>query len=171
MSPLPLVWFICHYNCSPWNLSCVHKLSGAACLLAPLVLGDKVSSWGHNSLEGHWTEYWVLINKPFFPLVPRGQVDTLIPRIIYQSKTLRHWGLNKRANILLTAFSNTFSWRKRLYFDKKKISIRIKFVYKGPIDGKSALVQVLDCNKTGNKSLPEAMVTQVLTSYGLARPQ
>ena len=43
-----------------------------------------------------------------------------------------------------------------------KISIRIslKFVPKGPIDNKSALVQVMAWRRTGDKSLPDPMLTQ-----------
>ena len=48
-----------------------------------------------------------------------------------------------------------------------KISIRIslKFVPKGPIDDKSALVQVMAWRRTGDKSLPETMLTQFTDAY------
>ena len=39
------------------------------------------------------------------------------------------------------------------------IQISLKFVPKGPIDNKAALVQVLVCRQTGDKPLPEPMVT------------
>ena len=48
-----------------------------------------------------------------------------------------------------------------------KISIRIslKFVPKGPIDNKSALVQVMAWCRTGDKSLPEPMLPQFTEAY------
>ena len=48
-----------------------------------------------------------------------------------------------------------------------RISIRIslKFVRKSPIDNKSALVQVMAWCWTGNKPLPESMLTQFSDAY------
>ena len=40
------------------------------------------------------------------------------------------------------------------------ITISLKFVPKGPIDYKSALVQVMAWHRTGEKPLPESMLTQ-----------
>ena len=40
------------------------------------------------------------------------------------------------------------------------IRISLKFVPNGPIDNKSALVQVIARQRTGNKALPESMLTQ-----------
>ena len=37
------------------------------------------------------------------------------------------------------------------------------FVPKGPIDNKSALVQVMACHRIGDKPLPEPMLTQFTT--------
>ena len=47
------------------------------------------------------------------------------------------------------------------------ISIRIslKFVPKGPIDNKSALVQVIAGLRAGDKPLPEPMLTQFTDAY------
>ena len=47
------------------------------------------------------------------------------------------------------------------------ISIRIspKFAPKGPIDKKSALVQVMAWRRTGDKPLPEPMLTQFTDAY------
>ena len=47
------------------------------------------------------------------------------------------------------------------------ISIRIslKFVPKGPIDNKSALIQVMAWRQTGDKPLPEPMLTQFTDAY------
>ena len=45
------------------------------------------------------------------------------------------------------------------------IQISLKFVPKGPIDNKAALVQVLACRQTGDKPLPEPMVTHFTDAY------
>ena len=42
------------------------------------------------------------------------------------------------------------------------IQIYLEFVPKGPIDGKSALVQIMAWCRTGSKSLPESMLSTVL---------
>ena len=45
------------------------------------------------------------------------------------------------------------------------IKISLKFVLKGPIDNKSELVQVMAWRRTGNKPLPEPMLTQFTEAY------
>ena len=45
------------------------------------------------------------------------------------------------------------------------IRISLKFVYKGPIDNDSALVQVIALWRTGDKPLPESMLTQFTDAY------
>ena len=45
------------------------------------------------------------------------------------------------------------------------IKISLKFVPKGPIGNKSALVQVMAWRWTGNKSLPAPMLTQFIDAY------
>ena len=45
------------------------------------------------------------------------------------------------------------------------ITISLKFIPKGPIDYKSALVQVVAWHRTGEKSLPESMLTQFTNAY------
>ena len=57
---------------------------------------------------------------------------------------------------------------KRIFTNEKFfISIRIwlKFVPKGPIDNKPALVQVMAWRLTGDKPLPEPMLTQFTDAY------
>ena len=49
-----------------------------------------------------------------------------------------------------------------LYFD---ILISPRFVPNGPIDSKSALVQVKPKRQTGNKTSPEPMLTQIAGAY------
>ena len=45
------------------------------------------------------------------------------------------------------------------------ITISLKFIPKGPIDNKSALVQVVAWHRTGEKPLPESMLTQFTDAY------
>ena len=45
------------------------------------------------------------------------------------------------------------------------ISISLKFVPKGPINNKSALVQVMALCRTGDKPLPEPMLAQFTDAY------
>ena len=47
------------------------------------------------------------------------------------------------------------------------IKISLKFVPKGPIDNKAALVQVMVWRRTGDKPLPEPMLTQFADAYML----
>ena len=44
-------------------------------------------------------------------------------------------------------------------------TISLKFIPKGPIHYKSALVQVVAWHRTGKKSLPESMLTQFTDAY------
>ena len=41
----------------------------------------------------------------------------------------------------------------------------MKFLPKGPVDNKSALVQAVACRQTGGKPLPEPMLTQFIDAY------
>ena len=45
------------------------------------------------------------------------------------------------------------------------ITISLKFVLKGPIDYKSELVQVMAWRRTGEKPLPEPILTQFTAAY------
>ena len=45
------------------------------------------------------------------------------------------------------------------------ITISLKFILRGPIDYKSALVQVMAWQRTGEKPLPESMLTQFTDAY------
>ena len=45
------------------------------------------------------------------------------------------------------------------------ITISLKFIPKGPIDYKSALVQVMAWHRTGKKPSPESMLTQFTDAY------
>ena len=58
--------------------------------------------------------------------------------------------------------SNTFTWMKTFVFF---IQISLKFVPNGPIDNKPALVQVMAWRWTGDKPLPEPVLTQFTDIY------
>ena len=45
------------------------------------------------------------------------------------------------------------------------ITISLKFIPNGPIDYKLALVQVMAWHRTGEKPLPESMLTQFTDAY------
>ena len=57
---------------------------------------------------------------------------------------------------------------KRIFLNENvriSMQISLKFVPYGPIDNKSALVQVMAWRRTGDKPLPEAMMTQFTDAY------
>ena len=49
--------------------------------------------------------------------------------------------------------------------DRIPIRISLKFVPRSPIDKKPALVQVMASRRTGDKPLPELMLTQFTDAY------
>ena len=49
--------------------------------------------------------------------------------------------------------------------DKIPIRISLKFVLKSPIDNKPALVQIIAWRRTGDRPLPEPMLTQFIDEY------
>ena len=53
-----------------------------------------------------------------------------------------------------------FHEQKALYFGSNFTE-----VYKGPIDNKSVLVQVMAWHRTGDKPLPEAMLAEFTDAY------
>ena len=71
-------------------------------------------------------------------------------------------------DILQMTFLMPFLRRKPLYFD---FSSSWKFVPKHLIDNKSSLLQVMACCQTGNKPIPEPMMTQFNDITCVARPQ
>ena len=57
---------------------------------------------------------------------------------------------------------------KRIFFNENVwilIKISLKYVSDGPINNKSALVQVVAWRRTGDKPLPEAMMAQFTDLY------
>ena len=49
--------------------------------------------------------------------------------------------------------------------DRIPIQISLKFVPRSPIDNKQALVQAMAWHRTGDKPLPELMLTQFTDAY------
>ena len=66
------------------------------------------------------------------------------------------------AAISQTTFSNTFAQYKSVTIS---IWFSLKFVLKGPIDNKSALVQVMACRLFGADPFPEPMLIQFTYVY------
>ena len=71
---------------------------------------------------------------------------------------LTHLPLDKMAAVWA---DDIFKWISLNKNDSIQIQISLKFVPKSPIDNKSALVQVMAWCRTGNKPLPEPMMTPV----------
>ena len=66
------------------------------------------------------------------------------------------------ATISQTMFSNAFSSMKMFKFLSK---FSLKFIPKGPIDNKPALVQIMAWCRTGDKPLFEPMMAYVAKAY------
>ena len=66
------------------------------------------------------------------------------------------------AAISQTTYSIAFTWMKNV---RIFIQILLKIVPKGSIENKSALVQVMAWNWTGDKPLPKPMLTQFSDEY------
>ena len=75
---------------------------------------------------------------------------------------LTHLPLDKMAAILA---DNIFKCIFLNENDKILIHISLKFFPSSPIDDKQALVQVMACCWTGDKPLPEPMLTQITDAY------
>ena len=75
--------------------------------------------------------------------------------------SLTHLPLAKFTSILA---ADSF---KCMFLNENRIPIRVslKFVPRSPIGNKPALVQVIACRRTGNKPLPELILTQFTYAY------
>ena len=91
-------------------------------------------------------------------------------QVIYQAKLstniqhLTHWGRDKMAAISQMTFSNAFSWMKRFEFLFKfhwNLFPRVQ----GPINNKSALVQIMAWRRSGDKPLYEPMLVYHTDAY------
>ena len=104
----------------------------------PFCLGPNVLMAG-NSLRLRETMKCYLSNVYFIHL----PLDKMAP--ILADNNLRYIFLNENDRIL--------------------IGISLKFVPRSPIDNKSTLVQVMAWRRTGDKPLPEPMLTQLADAY------
>ena len=75
---------------------------------------------------------------------------------------LTHLSLDKMAAILADNIYKCIFLNEN---DKIRIQISLKFVPKSPIDNKPALVRVMAQCRTGDKPLPEPMMTQFTDTY------
>ena len=80
---------------------------------------------------------------------------------VMRPQWLTHWGWDKMTTILQMTFSINFSEWKLVCFDTNLNEISSQ----GPIDKKSALVQMMGWHWTGNKPLSEPMLTQYLDIF------
>ena len=86
---------------------------------------------------------------------------------IFISK-LTHWGRDKMAAVSQTTLSNAFFLNENI---RISIKISLKFLPKGPINNNSALVQIMAWRRSGDKSLSEPMMVNLLTHICVTRPQ
>ena len=75
---------------------------------------------------------------------------------------LTHLPLHKMAEILADDIFNCIFLNEN---DRIPIQISLRYVPRSPIDNKSALVQVMAWRRTGEKPLPEPMMTQFIDAY------
>ena len=78
------------------------------------------------------------------------------------NKLLTHLSLVKMATILVDSIFKCIFLNEN---DKIPIQISLKLVPRSPIDNKPALVQVMAWRRTGDKPLPEPMMTQFTDAY------
>ena len=92
----------------------------------------------------------------------RAHICTRLVLRILNIEGLAHFPMDKMAAIFT---DDIFEY---IFMNQKfciSIRISLKFVPKGSIDNKSALVQVMACRLTGDKPLPEPMLTQFTDAY------
>ena len=75
---------------------------------------------------------------------------------------LTHLPLDKMATILANDNFKCIVWNEN---DWIPIGIALQFVPRGPIDNNPALVQVMAWRRTGDKPLPELLLTQFSDAY------
>ena len=77
-------------------------------------------------------------------------------------QALTHFPLDKMATILADGI---FRWTFLNENGRIQIQISLKFVTMSPFNNKPALVQVMTWHWTGDKPLPEPMMTQFTDAY------
>ena len=125
----------------------------------PFCLSLLKVSWLHifniNSVENSSSSHALIIHQNM-QVTLSGWVRTMMFCTVHQeSKTpegLTHWGWDKMAAIFQMTFSDTFSWMKVFEFC---LIFHCFFIPYGPIDYKSALVQIIAWRQAGDKPLSE----------------
>ena len=80
----------------------------------------------------------------------------------FSASNLTHLPLHKMAAILADDIFKCMFLNEN---DRISIQISLKFVPRNPIDKKAALVQVMAWRRTGDKPLPESVLTQFTDAY------
>ena len=134
-----------------------------------------LSSYG--VMRGQWVKHWTknkydkitfiscwFYNSQKTPNITSSQTSYEVSYMSIVEKTdylLTNLPQDKMAGISQTLVSNAFSWMKSCFF----IWISLKCISKGPIDNKTALVQIMAWCRTGDKPLPQPMLTQFTDAY------
>ena len=71
-----------------------------------------------------------------------------------------HWDCNKMDQVSPTTLSKAFLWKKNC----TEVKISLKFVHRGLVNNRLALVQAMAWCRTSDKPLMEAKMTHVMTS-------
>ena len=86
----------------------------------------------------------------------------LCQKQVARTGTINSSPLDKMAAILADDIFNCIFLSEN---DRIPIRISLKYVPRSPIDNKAALVQVMAWRRTGDKPLPEPMMTQFIDAY------
>ena len=125
---------------------------------------NPIWGWDRNVFSKNWVNSWLLM--PWLLITPSHQQPWYLltfPRIL---QTEHQKGFNSSPPGQNGChFADIF---KSIFMNEKfciLILISLKFVPKGLIDYKSALVQVMAWRWIGDKPLPETMMTQCTAAY------
>ena len=107
-------------------------------------------------------KYIVVIHYNLYILLPLAPPIKLLYLVTWERLPFTHLPLDKMA-----AIWTDDNFKPILFNENYRIPIRIllKFVPRSPIDNKPTLVQVMACRLTGDKPLPELMLTQFGDAY------
>ena len=84
-----------------------------------------------------------------------------------QPIVLTHWGWDKMAAVPQTALSNAFFLNENV---RISIKMSLKFVPKRTINNNPAFIQIMAWRRSGDKSLSEPMMVNLLTHICVTRP-
>ena len=91
-----------------------------------------------------------------------GEVGMMLPGVNPRLYVLSHLRLDKMA---ATLADDNFKCIFLNENDRIPIRFSLKFVPRSPIDNKPAFVRVMAWRRTGDKPLPEPMLTQFIDAY------